>query len=288
MMKKKVSHLKKLFPTLQLFESDLLKEGTFDKPFEGCKYIFHTASPFLLKTDDAQRDLIDPAVNGTLHAMRSAKKVKTVKRIIVTSSIAAVSSVKPPGYAFTEADWNFDSTIDRDPYRYSKRLAEEAAWNFVSEKENNSLELVVINPSFVLGPPLSERVDSESVVRISSMLSGAYSEKGVPPFALGCVDVRDIARAHILAAEVEKAAGNRYLVTSLESIPSLTLAELLKKHFPKYPLPTHYMAPFTPNIIKFDNTKVQRELGLQFTNIETTLVDMANALFALGIVPKKE
>jgi len=224
---RKISHLKKLFPSVELFESDLLAEGSFDKPFEGCKYIFHTASPIVIgKIADPQRDLVDPAVKGTLNVLQSAKKVKTVKRIVVTSSLGAVATMKSMPYVFTEADWNLESSLTVEPYRYSKKLAEAAAWNFAKQPENNSLELVVINPSFVLGPPVSSRVDSESVTRISSMLSGAYLEKGVPPYALGCVDVRDVARAHILAIEVEKAAGNRYLVSSPILIPSLRLAEI--------------------------------------------------------------
>jgi len=284
----KVSHLKTLFPTLDLFEGNLLQEGSFDKAFDGCKYIFHTASPFTLTVPDAQRDLVDPALQGTLHALRSAKKAGTVKRIVITSSIAAVVSSKPYGYVYTEADWNFESTLTVEPYRYSKRVAEESAWNFVKQPENSSLELVVINPSFVLGPPLSKRFDSESVVRIANILNGSHFEKGMPPYALGCVDVRDVVKAHILAVEIEKAAGNRYLLSSNQSVPSLTYATILKKHFPKYPIPTHYSAPFNPNTLTFDTTKAQRELGLHFIPTETTIIDMANALIALEIVPKKD
>jgi len=159
----KNSHLNELFPKLQLYEADLLTPGSFDKAVENCEYIFHTASPFQIEgVTDPQKELIDPAVKGTENVLNSVAKVgKSVKRVILTSSVAAIIGNKPPEYVFSEVDWNMDSTIQNgQAYRLSKRLAEEFAWKFCKE---NNIDMVAINPGFVVGPPLSDRVDGTSV-----------------------------------------------------------------------------------------------------------------------------
>lgn len=102
---------------ITLFEADLLQPGTFDAAVTGCSYVFHTASPFIHQVADPQRDLIDPAVNGTRNVLESVVKHKPhVKRVILTSSVAAirgVGSVAVNGKIFTEEDWNSVATIDK-------------------------------------------------------------------------------------------------------------------------------------------------------------------------------
>lgn len=215
----RVGHLKELFPDLQLYEADLLTEGTFDEAAKGADYVMHTASPFQLTVSDPQRDLIDPALQGTLNVLRAAARSGTVKRVVVTSSCAAVASQAVPpddkvlldsslacwlvfeGWTqpadvdgtcaqqvWTEEDWNTDSTLENAPYRLSKSLAEKAAWDFVNEGEGKGkFDLAVVNPSFVLGPPLSARTDGESVRAIKGFLSGAFKEQGARPSCFGCV-----------------------------------------------------------------------------------------------------
>jgi len=284
----KTKHLKESFPKLELFQADLLNEGSFDKAFEGCDYVMHTASPFQLEVADPQRDLVDPAVNGTKNVLGAALKAGTVKRVVLTSSVAAVISeaVPPADKIWAEDDWNRDSTLSKGPYRLSKRLAEEAAWSFVGE--HPQLELVVINPTFIVGPPHSSRVDSTSVRVVKQMLSGELLESGTKPVCLGCVDVRDVARAHINAMEMKEAKG-RYLITSTEGFSHLELATMLKEapEFSHYPLPDKAAAPFSYRP-KFSSTKAERELGITYISIPQSLVDMGRKLVELGVVERRE
>lgn len=148
----KVQHLLKLSDALpgnlELFEADLLKAGDFDEVVRGADFVLHTASPFITESKDPQKDLIDPAVNGTTNVLNAAGK-EGIKRVVLTSSVAgelpafscsqccilqpyhnyhvdaAVRSGKftePPlnGKLYTEEDWNKTSTLEGEPYNLSK------------------------------------------------------------------------------------------------------------------------------------------------------------------------
>ena len=95
--------------------------------------IMHMASPYVINVKDPQRDLVDPAVNGTVSMLKSAAKSKSVKRVVLTSSVAAITD-EPDGRVLTEADWNTGSSLTRNPYYYSKTLAERAAWDFMGQE----------------------------------------------------------------------------------------------------------------------------------------------------------
>ncbi|KAL6060484.1 Tetraketide alpha-pyrone reductase [Balamuthia mandrillaris] len=288
----KTKHLLEEYPGLELFEADLLTEGSFAKCFEGCKYVMHTASPFQLQVEDPQRDLVDPALKGTLNVLRCVKQAKTVRRVVLTSSCAAVASqaLPPEGKVWTEDDWNTDSTLENAPYRLSKSLAERAAWDFVAKEqddvpEEERFDLVVMNPSFVLGPPHSARVDSVSVASIKGFLDGSVTE--TPNSCFGAVDVRDVAKAHILGMEKPEASG-RFILSSPQGISQLELAKMLAEDtsLSNYPIPTKEKAPVVHRPA-YSNEKAKQVLGLEFTPIPKSLSDMAHALIRLGLVPGK-
>jgi len=119
------------------------------------------------------------------------------------------------------------------------------------------------------------------------MLDDSALETGVKPIAFGCVDVRDVAEAHVRAAEI-KAAKGRYMVTSKDAISQLELVELLRQSgkFSAYNLPTKESEPVKTRL-KYSNTKAQNELGLKFISISQAVVDMALSLIEFGVVPKK-
>ncbi len=282
---------------LTVYEADLLKEGSFDEAVHGCEFVFHTASPFIIyRVQDAYQSLVQPAIEGTRNVLHSVNKADTVKRVILTSSIVAIygdnEDMKGKS-AFTEEDWNTTSSLEHQPYSYSKTLAEQEAWEIANAQ--NRWDLVTINPGLILGPSLAKRTDSTSITTILSFLQGEY-KMGVPDLENGLVDVRDVAKAHRLAAFTTEAQG-RYIITSVEA-KLLDMARIIENNFPKkYPLPKRVASKIliwliAPSVgvtrkfirknvgypLKFNNRKSKMELGMSYRALETTLVDQVNQL----------
>jgi len=167
----------------------------------------------------------------------------------------------------------------------SKRLAEEEAWKIAKGK---SWELVTICPSFVLGPIQGPRSDATSIKTLVDILNGANNEKGVSPARFGIVDVRDVAKAHVLAAQNPKAHG-RYMVTSERPIGQLELVDVLRKsgEFNDFVLPTkengHVDNPNT-----YSNKRVTEELGLSLIDPAKSVVDMAKSVIQFGLVKRPQ
>lgn len=138
---------------IKYFKADLLNEGSYAEAMEGCELVFHTASPFTLNVKDPQKDLIDPAYLGTKNVLEQANKTPSVKRIVLTSSCAAIYGdnadlKETPNGIFTEDVWNTSSSIEHNPYSYSKTVAEKAAWEI--NEAQKQWDMVVINPSLVI------------------------------------------------------------------------------------------------------------------------------------------
>jgi len=282
-----------LFPTVKLFEADLLVPHSFDKAFEGVDYVVHAASPFQVKNiTDPQKQLIDPALEGTKNVLESVAKYGSVKVAVVTGSCAAVVEQIPTDdgtKVWTEDDWNTTSTLTLGPYRLSKVLAERYTWEW-SEKHPH-VRVITILPTAILGPPLTSRADAVSIQIVKEMLEGtAKAAGGAGASSSGAVDLRDTARAHVNAIENPNAKG-RYILSSERGIPRIQYAEVLRKHFPDWPLPDKTNGELKyggGNVTngKYSNEKARKELGITFTPLETSLVDMANKLIQLGIIVK--
>ncbi len=279
---------------LELWEADLLKAGSYDAAANGAHAIIHVASPFTLKFKDAQKELIDPAVKGTRNVLMAANLSKSVKKVVLTSSVAAVHGDNIDMYnkgieAFTENDFNDTSSVKHQPYSYSKVLAEKEAWN-ISRQQSN-WQMVVINPSFVMGPSLTPNTSSESIAFMKDLLKGKYY-LGIPDLQFGFVDVRDVAKAHILALENEKAQGRHILAERTAGISDI--ADIVKKHFGrKYKLPlmkspkcmlyfVGWMFGITSRFIKrnvghplkLNTDKSKKQLGLDYRPLDETIKDM--------------
>eukprot|EP00441_Pelagodinium_beii_P044326 CAMPEP_0197629634 /NCGR_PEP_ID=MMETSP1338-20131121/7404_1 /TAXON_ID=43686 ORGANISM="Pelagodinium beii, Strain RCC1491" /NCGR_SAMPLE_ID=MMETSP1338 /ASSEMBLY_ACC=CAM_ASM_000754 /LENGTH=369 /DNA_ID=CAMNT_0043200707 /DNA_START=70 /DNA_END=1179 /DNA_ORIENTATION=+ len=263
---------------LVLLEADLLKEGSFDACASRAKYLFHTASPFHFEAKDARKDMMAPAVNGTENVLRSAA-LKRVKRVILTSSFAAQSSFlqqdKPDsGSLYTEGDWNdfVDEEVwennSQQAYIASKSLAERKAWEMAKKLE---LDLVVINPVLVMGPVMSRRVEGTSVGLMKGVIEGTPI-----PMSFPWCDVRDVARAHIKAAENPEASG-RYIVAHPDRIPYSDVYDILTKAFPEleFAKPIEVADP----VPMIDNTKIKSLLSYLYP-LEQTIIDMARSLIA--------
>lgn len=163
-----------------------------------------------MDTVDAQKNIVDPAVNGTRAFLSACAAAGSVRKVVLTSSAAAVADRGRPGPAYTEEDWNTKSSIDFLPYFYSKVQAERAAWAWA--EEHPDIKLVVINPFIVCGPSMVGGVNPSNEL-LRSMASGGFP--GVVDLTLTLVDVRDVSKAHILALESDTAKG-RYICCASE------------------------------------------------------------------------
>lgn len=290
---------------LNVFSADLLQEGSFDDAMEGCEMVCHTASPFLLgKPKDPENDLIKPARQGTENVLKSANRLSSVKRVVLTSSIVAIfgdsADIALTGdNVFTEKHWNTTSSSEHQPYSYSKTVAEKAAWSMVEKQ--TQWDLVVINPGWILGPSLTRRTDSASIKTMIEFGNGTY-KSGVPDLRFGMVDVRDVALAHIRAGLTPEAEG-RYIIVS-QSACLMDIADILKKQYGKtYPFPQRVapkwffwlVAPFYGHSRKyvaknigfpmvFDNTKSRQSLKLDYRPLEQTVLDHFQQLLDDGLI----
>ena len=189
--------------------ADLMSDDGWTEAAKGCDRVLHVASPFPPGVPKHEDELIVPAREGTLRALKAAKSAG-VKRTVVTSSFAAIGYGKKgtPSRPFNEEDWTDPTGSDVRAYVKSKTIAELAAWDFAKRE---GLELSVVNPVAVLGPVLGSDF-STSIQFVKSLLDGAMP--GCPRVGFSIIDVRDVASLHILAMRHPAAAGQRFLATN--------------------------------------------------------------------------
>ncbi|XP_023926741.1 phenylacetaldehyde reductase isoform X1 [Quercus suber] len=267
---------------LKLFKADLLDEGSFDSAVDGCQGVFHTASPVLMTASDPQSQLIDPAVKGTLNVLRSCAKVPSIKRVIITSSMASVmfngKTLSP--------DVVIDETWFSDPisceklklwYMLSKTLAEEAAWKFAEE---NDIDLVAINPGLVIGP-LIEPTLGFSLETFLNLVKDAGTEV-FPDGMCILVDVRDVANAHIQAFEIPAASGRYCIVAKV--IHYFEVFKILHGLYPTFNLleKCEDDKPLLP-AYKISQDKA-KSLGISFVPLEVTLRDTMESFKDYGFL----
>lgn len=273
---------------LTLVSADLNSAAPFDGLVD-VDVIMHMASPYSLSVKDPQRDLVDPAINGTLSMLRAAMQSSTVKRVIITSSMAAVTDA-PNGTVLTEDDWNTQSNLKRNPYYYSKTQAERAAWDFMA-KEQPHFDLVVINPFMVIGPSLTAAINP-SVQVLADIVKGKFP--AIVALDFGMVDVRDVAAAHVAAMETLSASGRYVCAAETRSMKEVVaLVRTLpvpQKRIPKLELDgslgttlmrgASYLQPgqIGPYLrshlggkIRFDHRKIERDLGVHFRPVEVSI-----------------
>ncbi|KAJ7311769.1 hypothetical protein DFH08DRAFT_897584 [Mycena albidolilacea] len=205
---------------------DIPKEGAFDEAVKNVDAIAHTASPYHFHADDPA-ELLEPAIKGTISILESARRYGTaVKRVVVTSSTAAVQYDSPNPRVFSELDWD-DPAVEEvekkgraasnvNKYRASKTLAERAAWDFVKTHQSTlKWDLAVLNPPLVLGP-IIHAVSSPAELNTSArQMYEAFTKPGAAGTGGGCwVDVRDIALAHVRALQKQAAGGERIIVAA--------------------------------------------------------------------------
>lgn len=285
---------------IKYFKADLLVDGSYADAMSGCSIVFHTASPFTTSVEDPQKQLVDPALLGTRNVLQEANRQESVRRVVLTSSCAAIYGdnadvQKAPNGILTEEIWNTSSSLTHQPYSYSKTVAEKAAWEIVEQQSR--WDLVVINPSLVVGPGINPHATSESFALVKQFGDGSL-KSGAPRFGFGCVDVRDLAYAHLSAAYTPIAKG-RHIVSGHNSDLYEMGQTLVPRYGNDYPIPRKVMSKWlvwlvapminksmTRKIVSLnvnvpwnaDNSKSIRELGVTYRPLEESTNDMFGQL----------
>eukprot|EP01018_Ginkgo_biloba_P010725 Gb_10731 [translate_table: standard] len=258
----KVSHLLELTRSqdrLKIFGADLCEDGSFDATVAGCHGVFHVASPVVLTPKDPENDLIKPTVEGTLNVLRACTKAKSVKHLVVTSSVAATALnelEEQNGVIVNESCWTdvgFQTARKKNPhwaYAISKTLAEQAALQYGKEQ---SIEVVSVIPSLLVGSSITPTV-RESIQSALSLITGnqiwIQNLKGMQSGlgSISMVHIDDVCSAHIFLTE-QKSVQGRYICCSI-NITLLQLANFLSKCYPHYNVPTQFEDAFTaPKVI---------------------------------------
>jgi nucleoside-diphosphate-sugar epimerase len=209
---------------LSFVAADLTKDTGWPEAVSGCEYVLHVASPLPPNVPKDENELIVPAREGTLRALRAARDAG-VKRVVLTSSFAAIGyGHKEQAAPFDETRWTDPNGGDVLPYTKSKTLAEGAAWDFMV-KQGGGLELSVINPVGVFGPVLGPDY-STSILLVQRLMDGAMP--GAPRLYFGIVDVRDVADLHIRAMTDPAAKGERFLAVAGDFMSILEMAKVLR------------------------------------------------------------
>ncbi len=290
--------------SIRYFQSDLLEPGSYAEAMEGCELVYHTASPFTMDVRDPVAELIEPARQGTRNVLEQAAQTPSVRRVVVTSSCAAIygdnADLKDlPDGVLTEDIWNTTSSVHHQPYAHSKTVAEREAWAIAAGQDR--WDLVTINPSLVLGPGVSPNGTSESF-NLMRQLGDGTMRSGVPRWGIGVVDVRDVAEAHYLAGLTPSANG-RYIISAHDS-DFAELAELLRQRFgDRYPIPKRTMPKWLVWLVgpivnpamtrttvrrnvslpwRADGSKATRELGVTYRPLQTTVVEHFQQMIGAG------
>ena len=274
---------------LSFVEADLLSDDGWDVAIQGCDYVAHVASPFIVAAPKNESELVAPAVEGTRRVIAAAQRAG-VKRFVLTSSTLSMIAGKDGG-PYGPESWS-DINAKIGAYSKSKTLAERAAWDAVAEGE---MELTVINPGPVFGPSLGATADGQSVATMTDMVSGKIPM--IPDMAMGMVDVRDVARLHVKALTSDGAAGKRFIAATADPIEMTTVARVLREAgFNKVPTrkaPTvalkimglfdremKGMLPMLGKKARLDNRSTFDVLDWEPTPMETSFKEMAAAVAA--------
>jgi nucleoside-diphosphate-sugar epimerase len=267
---------------LQLVAADLTSDDGWPTAVEDVDEVHHVASPIPSGQPTDPDELIVPAREGSVRVLKAARDAGA-RRVVLTSSFAAVGYSPKAVRDYTEADWTDPDTPGLAPYPRSKTIAERAAWDFI-ETEGGDTQLVVMNPTFIAGPSL--------VAALRSTLSGftAIIEGTMPALPrqrFGIVDVRDVADAHIMAMATRAAAGKRYLL--LADGPTITwlrLAQILRDHLGAAGehVTTNEAPGEDPSPLTIHNDRAKQELGWRPRSAQTTIIETAESLRDLGLL----
>ena len=280
---------------LNLFTFNLTEDDGWDEGMEGCDYLLHVASPIALENHD-EDFFVKPAVAGVKRAFKFAKK-HNVKKVVLTSSVAAIFDTLEEKTYYDETDWSDPDNPSISHYSKSKTLAERAAWDFV-KNEGNPFELAVINPALVIGPSLSGDL-GESNKAIAMVATGKMPV--AVPLQFGYVDVRDVATAHVLAMQNSNSNGERFALAEkdlwykdvakvlrdngFDKAPTFNVPVWLAKILANFSKELKITLPYLGRVRSVKNTSKAKDiLGWNPRPAEQSIIDIAEQIKEMGLI----
>jgi len=278
---------------LEFCELDLMKDAGWDNAMEGCDFVLHVASPFVVKVPKDENELIKPAVEGTLRALKAAKKAG-VKRVVLTSSTVAMHGGQHGIIKINQDSWTDVNAKNVTAYFKSKTLAEKSAWEFIKNQTGDTkLELVVVNPGPIYGPTLTGNLATEAMDFFKKLITGQFPM--LPQAYTVMSDVRDVASIHVLALENDSANGKRFIVTTKKSYAIQEIAKILQsngyskvstrlaptfllKFMANFNSEMKGMLPFIGNTIEADVSNTMNTFNWQPMPLEKTVLDAAESV----------
>ncbi len=293
---------------LELVEADLHNKDCWRPIVEGCAYVFQLASHGPPEGSVSEDDLVSQEVEGVLNVLKACSECESVQRVVMTSSVAAISSGmggnpgRPIDSEYSENDWSDESSCP--PFEKSKLKAERAAWDFIDTlPKAEAFEFVVVNPSFIQGPLLSAASGAISAAVPKLLLERLMP--AVPNVCLGIVDVRDVVAGEIAAMFTPSAAGKRFILnggtTSFQEFAVIVRDEFESQG---YNVPTSAIPKFLLWVLKFfvpavkaaypgvdmkiswNNERMKSDLGVTPRPINEAIIAMCYSIIELGIVSK--
>ena len=277
--------------------ANLAEPGSFDQAIQGCEGVIHTAASVRLAAPDPQKQIVDPSINGTRNVLGACTKAG-IRRVVMTSSVAALGNYRASqDHPLSEADWNDAATLQTDPYGLAKCQAERLAW---SMSEEAGWDLVVCNPSLVLGPVFNKRHCAASPATVGDILKRAFPAN--PRICFGIVDARDVAQAHLAAYQRPDAQGRHVLAAG--TLWMRDIAVLLDGVFPERRLKTRTLpnllmrigARFDqrldPNVLSdllgrvphYDGNHAVDALGISYRDVDSSVIDTAKSMIESGLI----
>jgi len=280
---------------LEFCKLDLLEDDGWEDAMWDCDYLMHVASPFVIEDPKDENELIKPAKEGTLRALNAAKKAG-IKRVVLTSSVAAVNSHMMSGTS-DHTTWTDINSKYVTPYQKSKTIAEKAAWDFYNNQDNsNKMELAVINPGGVMGPQLGNDLGGASTQIVSQLISGKFPM--IPALSFPFIDVRDVAILHLKAMTTPDADGKRFIAAHSEPTWMYEVAEVLSaagyekiklKKAPSFMLKliglfdnkTKSLVPMLDKYVPCDNSQTVKILNWEPMPWEQAFIEHAKSIEAI-------
>ena len=318
-----VDYLSRLPRVEVIHGCDLFKAGSYDAAFQGCTAVFHTAAVLGNSADgksqplgsgNVSTDVYNGGIGGTQNVIDAINASGSVRRLVYTSSMAAVHGIGdgrrivPAGHEWTETDWasdGIDSEIWQSPRNaYAKSKVEtEHLINEAADASGGKWDAVTLVPAMICGPILFKAQVGQWIEQIGRMAGGlATTWMSQYDHYYNIIDVRDLVKAHRLAAESPvdhraTAGGGRYLMHGSGGRSALRLGTevraIIHEYFPAFALgkPKTVTASGEPvtvqsNVVN-DCKKAKSILGATIRPVEDTIREIVETSIELGIIEPK-